>query len=1654
MKRIWKLVGLACLGLSALTARADYVGELETTKYFDQTTVDLLQTRLASGSGLLAGDVISYYIQFTPTDNGGLVGGGGFVTDYIPAGTQVVGAQFVRLNGDGTYTQVAPPTPAAMLPYYVPMYSDTGIFYSTDARTGVYTAPASTVITSANGYATIGGGCKGISLPSSTHNAWDSAMVTAFSAAARVATGTCAVPPATTYNAATALNGLSPVAGPDVYLTKDSTGAVGPWQRIAYPGSYLGTRLGVASYGGANKCIGGVQTSAGYNLSSSNPLPPNTTAVRFAAGKVTVGELFSVRISLKLTANMPVGGIINNTEVFGGDASLDPGSAAGKDNHWKYHCPAVAISNSNLLLVKTLVGACAGVGCVPTAVTAGVVPALANLKLRYNIQYLNLGGTPQTNLILKDTLATGGAYAAGSYVALSGTGPGAPTASATAPVVLTFPTIPSLASGAGGKIQYDVNFAVAPTAKAALINTANLVSTEVPAPGVTSKSIATASTAANLWIGKSTTTSSVTSNGTVSYTISIPNNGGTAVTASAAKPITVNEYLPTSGLGITAADRFSYALGSVVAQTWTGAGVATAVTPVVTVTAPAMATAREQVAFVLNAGTIPVGGKLTLTFNAVVGGNVPASATPYLNNANVWYSARAAAAANSSMSETIGVAPVTVTAPMTVAVKVDCVYAGTTCVPYANGSIPPGAKIKYRVDYKNISAATLSGMVLTDTLPANVTYVLGSAQRGGVAITDPTVGGQVLTFSATSLVSNATGYVTFDAQLGAAIVHGNDITNTVKLTASTFAAGVTANVTSSIRDQAELTVTKTVSPSTVASGGTVTYTVTVTNIGSVRASNIKVYDLLPYAGTTADPTNRFNYTAAGTFTLNDTLTPAGKKITAVTPTTSVPPTFTGYTAQSNRQQVLWDFAMAGAHANDYLSPGQSFTFTYTATAGSALASSATPYTSDVVVEYISATTPPSAVTQDFAYATAPVTIGGLDHIQITHDGSGLTCAPATVTLTACANASCTAPHFAGGVSNITLSPGGQVFSIGSAGINTAATVAQTTAGSVTLSLSGASPTPTNAHTCWDSGSSSASCTMTFADTGFILSDAASIDAAVAAVPSTTDGAEVTVPAQVAGVGSAQYVLRAVKKGTTNKACEAALTGAQTVNFAYECKDPATCASGNRLTVNGTKVQANNNGATLGYTGVNLTFDANGNALTTPLTLNYDDVGQVMLHFQKTVNGKSMLGNSNAFVVKPHHFAVDVCGAATIGDCTLLTPATPTSGAGTVLAVAGTNAVAQPEAAFKATVRAMTAIGNVAVSYGSAVGGNDGSGNPRNTSEAVTLTHNCTAPLVAGACPSAGSLNGSKTLVRNTFASGVASVSDLTWSEVGTLTLTAQDSLFMGISSAATGTSANAGRFRPHHFDTSAVGPMGCDTNAGCASPVATMAYSGQGFNVQVSAKNAADSLTQNYQGGFAKPLSLSAVTANGGASISTTAPGGTLTTDNFVAADFSSGSTPTARAQTFTFATEPSVPLSVFIRAIENGGDGVTSLRTTSADSIEGGVRIVSGQIKIGNAYGSELLPLTLTAKARYYSSAGWVDSLTDSVTALSFSKSGITVTGVPVSATLSGGKVNMTLNSNKVSGSVTITPVAPSYFPVTAGLATFGVFKGKNEFIYLRESY
>ncbi len=294
-----------------------------------------------------------------------------------------------------------------------------------------------------------------------------------------------------------------------------------------------------------------------------------------------------------------------------------------------------------------------------------------------------------------------------------------------------------------------------------------------------------------------------------------------------------------------------------------------------------------------------------------------------------------------------------------------------------------------------------------------------------------------------------------------------------------------------------------------------------------------------------------------------------------------------------------------------------------------------------------------------------------------------------------------------------------------------------------------------------------------------------------------------------------------------------------------------------------------------------------------------------------------------------------------------------------------------------------------------------------------------------------------------------------------------------------------GRFVPDHFDTvvSLVGgvPMVCPTGVTCPVLYNGFVYSGpavgqpgQPFTLNVYARNAAGATTQNYSNatGLSKAVTLSAWSAPG----SSTAASGTVNGSSVAASAFSSGATVspgTPATPNFTFATIPTAPTNIYIRAVDT--DAVTSLR--GASSVEGGTAVVSGRVNVTNAYGAETLPLTLTAAVQYWTGNGYVTSTTDNVDTLTAGNvtrslgtcapgyllaSGVcsttlgTISSITsVSADVYSIKLGAPGAGNSGSENLNINAGGwPAWLPSVPGRATFGMYKGSNQFIYLREAY
>ncbi len=571
------------------------------------------------------------------------------------------------------------------------------------------------------------------------------------------------------------------------------------------------------------------------------------------------------------------------------------------------------------------------------------------------------------------------------------------------------------------------------------------------------------------------------------------------------------------------------------------------------------------------------------------------------------------------------------------------------------------------------------------------------------------------------------------------------------------------------------------------------------------------------------------------------------------------------------------------------------------------------------------------------------------HIQISHGGSALTCQPEPVTLTACANATCTAPHY-NGATQVTLQPGGGVFTI-SGGTNNTASVRQSTAGTATLSASGGA----NASTCANSAAGMAACEMAFSDSGLSIS----------------------VPDHVA-MTNASVTVQALKSTNNGKSC-VPLVANQTVSVNFSCTytnpTPAKAADvplwlRDNKAATAVKVACGGAGA-----GVQLAFDANGDATA---NLQYAEVGTVTLKAAYSAGGVGASSpDSVAFTAAPAGFTLTAQRV----------PPTPALAAGVF---------AKASEPFTLIVKAVNKNGDVTTNFSKEL-----------TPENIKIEPVIIEPVVIAPATAAGKLS----TATQPFLNGVATNTH-TFDETGTVKLTARlDRLsgnYMDNSTSGFKTIGEAEnkRFIPDHFDTvlmtddeikalTASRPdarvMSCaglpDARRPCPGLSGSFIHSKQPFFVKVLAYNGASppALTKNYTGTSAKPITLSAITVNAaGAVVVPLAAPAKLDWTAVPIVPVVPAIPAVPATQRFSFTEGVGVPaanlplidlggaypaavapITVYLRAEDD--DKATSDRGKGPVSVEAQLTAVSGRLLLANTYGPPTGTVPMNASAEYY---------------------------------------------------------------------------------------
>jgi uncharacterized repeat protein (TIGR01451 family) len=530
------------------------------------------------------------------------------------------------------------------------------------------------------------------------------------------------------------------------------------------------------------------------------------------------------------------------------------GSTASVSNTATVAAPAEFDSNpaNNSANAVTTVNPSADLQIVktgPGAVTAGQTIA-------YSIVVTNAGPSPATTAAFTDTLPANTTLAAFSQTA-------GPLFNCTAPAVggtgAINCSIATLSPSASATFALTLN--VAPSASGTVDNTATATTaTSDPNGGNnTSNTSAVVSQSADVSVTKSGP-ATVNAGATISYTVTVANAGPSNATA-----VALNDTLPANTTFASSTQNS----GPTFSCTTPAVGGTGPITCTIATLTPATSATFTIVLNVTTAATGTVTNTATVT-------STTADPTPGNNSANT-----AATVTQSADLSIVKTGPATVTS---------------------------GNNITYTLTATNAGPSDATTVAINDTTPAGTTFVSFTQTSGAPFIcTTPAVGGTGAVNCTLALFA-AGGSATFDLVVAVPQAATGAVSNTATISSATTdptPANNSSTVPTAINaGPTDVSIVKTANTTTVPAGGSVTYTIVVTNNGPSVAVNTVVTDVLP-SGMTATSATSTQGTCSGTTTVTCNvgllLTGANATITlvATVPAVAGPVTNTATVAITN-----------------------------------------------------------------------------------------------------------------------------------------------------------------------------------------------------------------------------------------------------------------------------------------------------------------------------------------------------------------------------------------------------------------------------------------------------------------------------------------------------------------------------------------------------------------------------------------------------------------------------------------------------------------------------------------------------------------------------------------------------------------------------------
>lgn len=414
--------------------------------------------------------------------------------------------------------------------------------------------------------------------------------------------------------------------------------------------------------------------------------------------------------------------------------------------------------------------------------TATPEPAIAGTQVTYNIDWTVNGNEPSLGTTVRDTLPAGTTFASCSNSC---------TQSGNEVTWVMGNQVPP----ASGAVQLIVN--IAPTvlttpggwlSGTVLLNTATITD----AQGITASDDATTTvhSRADVAVVKTASPSPVFAGEILTYTLVVSNNG-----PSDAQAVVLTDVLPAeiTLLSCSASGASCITSGNAITVQW----------------ATLALNAQQRITLTALVSSEVLAGSL-ITNTAVV-----TSATPDSNPNNNTSEVNTPVVARADLAIVKSVSPIPATA---------------------------GETLTYTLAISNAGPSAAQHVTVTDTLPAQVSFVScvsnGLCSNAGSAVT--------VTFPALSVGQSE--IITIVTTVNAGVLSGTQLANTAAITSATpdpNPINNTDGVTTPVTARADLAIVKSVTPTLVLAGETLTYTLAISNAGPSTAQYVTVTDQLP-----------------------------------------------------------------------------------------------------------------------------------------------------------------------------------------------------------------------------------------------------------------------------------------------------------------------------------------------------------------------------------------------------------------------------------------------------------------------------------------------------------------------------------------------------------------------------------------------------------------------------------------------------------------------------------------------------------------------------------------------------------------------------------------------------------------------------------------